>query len=61
MKTIYTSNEALLEILTENGINIICNEQMEMTISDEDAARIPEIVAKYAPAAIGDYSIEPEN
>ena len=34
---------------------------MEMTISDEDAARIPEIVAKYAPAAIGDYSIEPEN
>ena len=58
MKTIYTSNEALLEVLTENGIDIICDDRMEMTISDEDAARIPEIVAKYAPAAINDLVIE---
>lgn len=58
MKTIYTDNTALLEVLTENGINIICNDQMEMTISDEDASRITEIVEKFAPAAVNDYTIE---
>jgi len=31
---------------------------MEITISDEDAARIPAIVEQFAPAAFMDYSIE---
>lgn len=58
MKTISTSNSELLEILEANGVNIICNEDMQMTISDEDAARIPAIVDELAPAAAYDYTIE---
>lgn len=57
MKTIYTENIELLEVLAANGINIICNDQMEMVISDIDAIRIDEIVAKYAPAAFADYVV----
>lgn len=57
MKTIYTENSELLEVLAANGINIICNDQMEMKISDTDANRIDEIVAKYAPAAFADYVV----
>lgn len=58
MKKFYTSNQALAEILVENGVDLICNEDMEVTVSDEDAERIPSIVEEFAPAAIGDYSIE---
>jgi len=58
MKTLYTDNSALIELLTNNGISIICNEQMEMTISDEDAERIPTMIEELAPAAISDYTIE---
>lgn len=57
MKTIYTENSELLEVLAANGINIICNDQMEMVVSDIDAIRIDEIVAKYAPAAFADYVV----
>ena len=57
MKTIYTENSELLEVLAANGINIICNDQMEMVISDIDAIRIDEIVAKCAPAAFADYVV----
>ena len=57
MKTIYTENSELIEVLAANGINIICNDQMEMVISDIDAIRIDEIVAKYAPAAFADYVV----
>jgi hypothetical protein len=58
MKAIYTDNAALLEALTENGINITCDEQMRMIISDEDADRLPGLVESIAPAAVSDYSIE---
>ena len=58
MKTISTSNYELLEVLESNGVNIICNDEMQMTISDEDAARIPAIVDEQAPAAAYDYTIE---
>lgn len=58
MKKYYSSNEELNEILVNNGIELNCNEDMEIVISDEDAARIPEIVREQAEAAINDYSIE---
>lgn len=58
MKKYYSSNEELNEILVNNGIALNCNEDMEIVISDEDAARIPEIVREQAEAAINDYSIE---
>lgn len=58
MKKYYSSNEELNEILVNNGIELNCNEDMEIVISDDDAARIPEIVREQAEAAINDYSIE---
>lgn len=58
MKKIQTSNNELLEILADNGIEMICNEDMEIVISDEDAVRIGELVNKVAPAAYFDYIIE---
>lgn len=58
MKKIQTSNNELLEILADNGIEMICNEDMEIVISDEDAVRIGELVNKVAPAAYCDYIIE---
>ena len=57
MKTIYTDNSKLIEVLVANGINITCNKQMEMAVSDEDAIKIDAIVARYAPAAFGDYVV----
>ena len=58
MKAISTSNSELLEVLEANGVNIICNAEMQMTISDEDAALIPAIIDELAPAAAYDYTIE---
>ena len=57
MKQIITDNAELLEVLTANGINIICNDDMQMMITDTDAARIDAIVAEKAPAAFADYII----
>ena len=57
MKTIYTENSELLEVLAANGINIICNDQMEMVVSDIDAIMIDKIVAEYAPASFADYVV----
>ena len=58
MKAFYTDNQALLELLSENGINPVCDSDMQMLITDEEAARVPAIVAESAPAATGDYTIE---
>ena len=58
MKTLYCENSELLEILENNGIEMICNENMEIVISDEDAMRIATIVEEFAPFASGDYDIE---
>lgn len=58
MKKITTNNSELLEVLVSNGIEIICNENMEMVISDEDADKVQGIVSIYAPAASDDYVIE---
>lgn len=57
MKTIYTDNRELIEVLVANGINVTCNSQMEMAVSDEDATKIDAIVARYAPAAFSDYVV----
>lgn len=58
MKTYYSNNSELNEILVANGINLICDDNMQVKISDEDAERVPAIVAEFAPAASGDYTIE---
>ena len=57
MKTIYTDNSKLLEILVANGINITCNDKMEKVGRDNDVIKIDAIVAKYAPAAFSDYVV----
>ena len=57
MKQIITSNNTLLEVLVDNGINIICDDQMRMTISDEDAERLDKVVEDFAPAASYDYTV----
>lgn len=57
MKQIITDNTELLEVLTDNGINIICNDEMQMMVTDTDAALINAIVAEKAPAAFADYVI----
>ena len=57
MKQIVTDNAELLEVLVNNGINIICNDNMQMMVTDADAARIDAIVTEKAPAAFADYVI----
>ena len=57
MKQIVTDNAELLEVLAANGINIICNDDMRMMVSDTEATRIDAIVAEKAPAAFADYVI----
>ena len=57
MKQIITDNAELLEVLTSNGINITCSDDMQMMITDTDAIRIDAIVADKAPAACADYVI----
>ena len=57
MKEIVTDNAELLEVLTSNGINIICSDDMRMMVTDTDAIRIDAIVEEKAPAAFADYVI----
>lgn len=58
MKKIWFNNPALADLLTDNGINLICNENMEVIVTEEDAERIPKIIEEYAPYAKADYGIE---
>ena len=58
MKKIWTNNDALKNLLVDNGIALECNDKMEIVISDEDAERVSELVDKLAPAASWDYGIE---
>lgn len=51
-------NDKLLDILTDNGINLQCDENMNIVISDEDARKVEDIVEKDAPAAEFDYTLE---
>lgn len=58
MKILSTSNNELLEVLQNHGIDMTCNEDMQIIISDEDAKRIDDIVKDFAAAALMDYTIE---
>lgn len=58
MKKIITSNPTLLDILSENGIILICNTNIDIVISDEDAKKLDSIVKECAPAATFDYNVE---
>lgn len=58
MRKFHSDNEVLMQTLIDKGINLTCNENMEIIISDEDAERIDNMVPTLCPAAMGDYSIE---
>lgn len=58
MRKFHSDNEMLMQTLIDNGINLTCNENMEVIISDEDAERIENMVPSLCPAAMGDYSID---
>ena len=58
MRKLYTDNNSLLDVLYEHGINVACNDDMEIIVSDEDASKIGDIVDRYAPWAAYDYTIE---
>lgn len=57
MKQIITNNTELLEVLSQNGIEIMCDEEMRMILTDEAVMKLNDIVKEVAPAAIYDYSI----
>lgn len=57
MYQIITSNPELITILCDNGLNIICDEEMRMVMSKEDALKVSHLVKAVAPAAIYDYVI----
>ena len=58
MRKLYTDNNSLLDVLYEHGINVACNDDMEIIVSDDDASKIGDIVDRYAPWAAYDYNIE---
>ena len=58
MRKFYSDNKMLIETLVSKGINITCNDNMEMLISDEDAERVDNMVPVLCPAAMGDYRID---
>lgn len=58
MKQFITDNDELLELLQKKGVNIICDENMRMTISDEDAEKVGPIASEFGPGALNDYLIE---
>lgn len=58
MKKLNCDNYELLQLLIDNGFIIICDENMDKIIDDNDAAYIDEFVQNNAPAAINDYGIE---
>ena len=58
MKKITTSNDKLLDILTDCGINLTCDENMDVLMTDEDARKVEDIIEEHAPAAEFDYTIE---
>lgn len=58
MKKIITSNPTLLDILSENGIILICNTNMDIVISDEDAKKLDSIVKECASSLTFDYNVE---
>lgn len=58
MKKLNCDNYELLQLLIDNGFAIVCDENMDKIIDDNDADHIDEFVRSNAPAAINDYGIE---
>lgn len=58
MKKIWFSNDSLAQLLADNGIDLICDENMNITLSDEDAEKVIALIGEKAPAASDDYGIE---
>lgn len=58
MKKFQSSNSELIELLVDNGIELICDDTQNIVVSEEDAEKIEDIVNRLAPAAIYDYTIE---
>lgn len=58
MKKIWFNNHELMELLADNGISLIVNENMEITIQDDEVEKINTLVRELAPAAQWDYGIE---
>jgi hypothetical protein len=48
MKTLECDNSRLLQLLEDEGVAIICDENMDMKISDENIALMKEIVSHFA-------------
>lgn len=58
MKKVITNNQELLDVLTQHNVTLICSEQMDILINDNQEQEIMDIVQQYAPAAAGDIYIE---
>lgn len=58
MKRVTTDNQMLLDVLTRHNVTLICSEQMDILINDDQEQEIMDIVQQYAPAAAEDISIE---
>lgn len=48
MKTIEFETRGLLQLLEDEGVNIICDGNMDLKISDEDLVLVKEIVSDFA-------------
>lgn len=57
MKEIFFMNTGIAEIVNES-FNIICNENMQLVVSDEDASAIREFIDKHYPAASYDVCFD---
>ena len=44
MKTIWFDNEEVMNMVAEVGISLTCDEQMNITIADEDVAKVAEVL-----------------
>lgn len=58
MKKIWFNSPILAELLTDNGIELICDDGMNIIISDENAEKVEQVIKTLAPAAINDYGFE---
>lgn len=57
MKEIFFMNTGIAEIVNES-FNIICNENMQFVVSDEDASAILSFIHKHYPAASHDVCFD---
>lgn len=46
MKTIWFDNEEIMNMVAEAGIDMVCDERMNITIADEDVAKVAEVLGE---------------